>query len=96
MKMPGKYTGPQYLSIVFGERGKRHLGGHDLVRRVDRQGEVLILVQEMLGLCETMNPTKIDELLQAAASGRQGTWQAIKTNTDSRRRQGSRGNKLDN
>ena len=34
VKMPGKCTGPW---------------GHDLARRMDRQGEVLILVQEMLG-----------------------------------------------
>ena len=44
---------------------KRHLGGHDLVRRMDRQEEVLILVQKMLGLCEAEGGTKIDELLQA-------------------------------
>ena len=42
MKMPGKCTGPKYLSKQLGKRRERHLGGHDLVRRVDRQGEVLI------------------------------------------------------
>ena len=36
MKMPGKYTGPKYLSEKLVKLGKRHLGGHDLVRTVDR------------------------------------------------------------
>ena len=37
MKMPEKCTGPKFL-----EKWRRlHLGGHDLVRRRDRQGEVL-------------------------------------------------------
>ena len=34
-----------------------------MVRRVDRQGEILNLVQEMLGLCEAKDGTEIDELL---------------------------------
>ena len=38
------------------------------MRRVDRQGGGLDLVQEMFGLCEAKNGTKIDELLQAGAS----------------------------
>ena len=42
MKMPGKCTGPKYLSENFGEWGKRHLGGHDLVRFLDRQGKILM------------------------------------------------------
>ena len=43
MKMPGKCTGPNYLSIFFGEMGEEILGrDHDLVRGVDRQGETLI------------------------------------------------------
>ena len=41
MKMPGKCTGPKYLSKKIGKWGKRHFGGHDLVGRVDGQGEVL-------------------------------------------------------
>ena len=32
--------GPKYLSDIIGKWGKRHLGGHDLVRRVNRQGEI--------------------------------------------------------
>ena len=41
MKMPGKCTGPKYLSNFFGKWRKRHLGGHDLLRRMDKQGEIL-------------------------------------------------------
>ena len=59
-----------------------------MVRRVDKQGEVLIFVQKMLGMCETENGTKIDELLQAVASRHERAWQDVKTNSDSRRRQG--------
>ena len=42
MKMPRRCTGPKNLSTNVGTWGKRYLGGHDLVRRVDRQFEVLI------------------------------------------------------
>ena len=40
MEMPGKCTGPKYLSERLEKWGKRYLGEHDYVRRVDRQGEV--------------------------------------------------------
>ena len=36
-KRPGKCTRPKYLSKTVGKWGKRHLGNHDLARRVDRQ-----------------------------------------------------------
>ena len=35
---------------------------------------------EMLRLCEAENGTNITELLQARASGHQGSWQDVKTN----------------
>ena len=38
MKMRGRCTGPQLLSKSVGKQGRRHLGVHDLVRRIDRQG----------------------------------------------------------
>ena len=37
------------------------MGGHDVVRRMDRQGEVVIWCRKMLGLCTTENGTKTDE-----------------------------------
>ena len=49
MKMPGKRTGPKYLSENVGKWRKRHLGGHDLVRRVDRQGEFWIWCRKCWG-----------------------------------------------
>ena len=49
MKMPGKCTGPKFLSENFGNMVKEILGGHDLVRRVDRQGEVLIWCRKCSG-----------------------------------------------
>ena len=33
---------PRYLSENFGRWRKRYFGGHDMVRRVDRRGEILI------------------------------------------------------
>ena len=42
MKMPGKCKGPKYWSENWRKWRKRHLEGNDLVRRADRQGEVLI------------------------------------------------------
>ena len=44
MKMPRKCTGPKLFS-----KRRRHLGGHDLVRRMDRQGEVLIWCRKCSG-----------------------------------------------
>ena len=49
MKMPETCTGPKYLSEHLGKWRKRHLGGHDLVRRVDGQGEVLIWCRKCSG-----------------------------------------------
>ena len=42
MKMPGRCDGPKFLSKKLGKFRSRQLGSHDLVRRMDRQGEVRI------------------------------------------------------
>ena len=42
MKMSGKCAGPKLLPKSSEKWRRRHLGGHDLVRRMDRKGEVLI------------------------------------------------------
>ena len=47
IKMQGKWTWPKYSAKTNGKMEKQHLGGHDLVRRIDRQGEVFDLVQKM-------------------------------------------------
>ena len=50
MKMPGKCTGPKFL-------GRRHLGGHDLGSRMDRQGGVLIWCRKCSGFArQRMGP----------------------------------------
>ena len=49
MKMPGKCTGPEYMLENVGKSRKQHLGSHDLVRRVDRQGEVLMWCRKCSG-----------------------------------------------
>ena len=60
MKMPEKCMGPKSLSENLRKWGT-YLGRHDLLRRVDRQGEVLIW-------CKAKNGTQLVELLQAGAS----------------------------
>ena len=49
MKMQGKCRGPKYLAIVLGTWRKQHLGGHDMARRMDRQGGVLIWCRKSSG-----------------------------------------------
>ena len=49
MKMPGRCTGPKFLSKSLGTWRRRHLGGHDFVRRMDRQGEALIWCRKCSG-----------------------------------------------
>ena len=49
LKMPGRCTGPKLLSQSSGKWRRRHLGGHDLVRRMDRQGEVSIWCSKCSG-----------------------------------------------
>ena len=43
MEMPGPCNGPKFLSKSLGKWGRRHLGGHDFVRRMDRKGEVVLI-----------------------------------------------------
>ena len=49
MKMPGRCDGPKFLSKRLENWRRRHRGGHDLVRRIDRQGEVLIWCRKCSG-----------------------------------------------
>ena len=49
MNMPGRCTGPKFLSKSLGKWVRRHLGGHDLVRRIDREGEVLTWCRKCSG-----------------------------------------------
>ena len=83
MKMKGMCTGPKYEAKKLGRWRKRHMGGHDMVRRMDRQAEVLIWVWEMLWFWATKNGTQIDELLQAGASEHKRVWNHVETNSGS-------------
>ena len=49
MKMPRKCTGPKYLSKILENGESVTFAGHDLARRVDRQGEVLIWCRKCSG-----------------------------------------------
>ena len=83
MKMQGKCIRPKNTCQNFGKWRKRHLGGHDKVRRLDRQGEVLIWCRKMNRLCEAKDGTQVDGLLQAGESGHKRIRQDGKTNPDS-------------
>ena len=75
MKMPGRCTGPKFLSQSSFKWRRRHLGGHDLVRRMDRQGESLDMVQKVFRIREAKNGTKAGNLLQTRTDGHQRIWQ---------------------
>ena len=49
MKMPGRCTRPKFMSKSLGNWRKRHLGGHDFARRMDRQEDVLIWCRKCSG-----------------------------------------------
>ena len=61
----------------------------DMVRSVDRQGEVLIWCRKSFGLCATRNGIKTDDLLQARESGHRRTWTDAEKYSGSSRRQNS-------
>ena len=42
MKMPGRSDEPKFMSKSF-KNGEGAMGGHDLVRRMDRQGEEVLI-----------------------------------------------------
>ena len=69
MKMPGQFTWPKLLSNNLGNYGKRLSGGHDMVRRTDRQGEVLIWCRKCSGYSRQKMGRQVDEQLEAGASG---------------------------
>ena len=56
---------------------RSHLGGHDLVRRMERQGGGPDMVQKVFGICEAKNATEIDELLQTGTHGHPSAWQNV-------------------
>ena len=61
MKMPGRCYGPKFLSKGLGKWRRRHLGGHDLVRRMDRQGEVLMWCRKCSGFVgQRMGPKLVN------------------------------------
>ena len=73
----------------FGKMEKATSGRPRYSKKNGQTGRSLDSVQKMLGPCETENGTKIDELLQAGASGYKRVRQNVKTHSDARRRQGS-------
>ena len=62
MKIPGKCTGPKFLTKSLAKWRRQQLGGYDLVRRTDGHGEGLIW-SRCFGIREAKNGTETDELL---------------------------------
>ena len=51
----------KFLVKKFGTWGRRHLGGHDLVRRMDMQGEVLKWCRKCSGYArQRMGPNQMN------------------------------------
>ena len=69
MKRQGKCSGPKYLSKKIEKMEKTTFGRTRYGKKNGQGGRSSDLVETMFGPCETENGTKIDELLQAGASG---------------------------
>ena len=48
-----------YCQKVWGNGGKTHLGGDHFGRRMDRQDEVLLMMQKVFGIREAKNGPKV-------------------------------------
>ena len=96
--MPGQCTGPKILSKSLGNWGRRYVGGHDLVRRMDRQEEVLIWCKLCSGYARQRMGPKACELLKTGTNGHQRIWQNDEKNQNSRRMKSpsQRGKELEN
>ena len=91
IKMPGKCTGPKFLSKECEKNGEDVIWEvMTLGRRMDRQGEVLIWRRKCSGYTarQRMGPTA-DELLQTRTDGHQRVWQHVQDGFKSWRMVGS-------
>ena len=68
MKMPGKCTGPKYLSENSNKNRESDILEPRFGKENGQTGWSSDLVQKMLGFYEAENGTKVDERLQARAS----------------------------
>ena len=57
------------------KRRRRHLGGHDLVRRVDKQGEILIWCRKCSGYATQSVGPKLMNCCKPELMGTKKTWQ---------------------
>ena len=72
MKMPGTCTGPKFLSKSLEKWRRRDLGGHDLVRRMDRQEEVLSWRRKFSGYARQPMRPKLMNCCKPEPMGTQG------------------------
>ena len=72
MKMPRRCTRPKFLSKGLENGEEIHLGRHDLVRRKDRQGEVLIWHRKCSGHARQRMGPKLMNCCKPEPMGTQG------------------------
>ena len=78
MKMLGKCSGPKYLSEKIGKWGQRRRRGHDLGRRMDRQGEILIWCRKCSGYARQRMGPKLMNCCKPEQVGTKGHGQMLK------------------
>ena len=98
MKMPCRCNGTKFLSKSLKKLGRRHLGGHDLVRRMDTQGEVLIWCRKCSGYArQRMGPQQVNCCI-LEPMGTKEFGKMVKRSPNSQRRESpsQRGKELEN
>ena len=72
-KMPGKCTRPKFLSWSLEKwRRRHHVGGHDVVRRVDRRRKALIWCRQCSGYARQRMGPKLMNCCKPEPMGTQG------------------------
>ena len=68
---------------------KKDLGGHNIVRRVDRNAEALAWCRKSSCYARQKTGTKSDEPMQTRKDGHERVWKDLRTNPHPRRSEGS-------
>ena len=98
MKLPGRCTGPKFLSKSSSKWERLCLGGHDLVRKIDRQGEISIWCRKCSGYARQRMGPKLVNCCRPEQIGHPRVWQNVEKNSNSRGRKSpsQRGKELEN
>ena len=74
VKNSSRSQGPNELVKNLGRWGKRHMGGHDMVRRMDWQGDVLIWCRKCSGYARRRMGHKLCECIDPLDDTRDARW----------------------